>query len=91
MSGSLGKKIVTMETVDKTGLPLMVLMSNPITIYERANGSYFYKSDGKRVDVQCLADGTFHQKIVSEPISLDPPPMIFSERQIANLIKAFAL
>lgn len=46
------KAKVLNEGFDHTGRPLIAMWSNPITIYRRKDGSYYFKDRGKRVTVK---------------------------------------
>lgn len=59
------KGIVTVEVVTKTGAPLVTIASNPLTIYQRKDGSFFFMDERKRVTVTQRSTGQFHLRLVN--------------------------
>lgn len=48
------------EGFDAQGRSAIAMWSNPITIYERANGTFFIMDGNKRVTVVQRSDGSFY-------------------------------
>lgn len=59
------KGVVTVEVVTKTGQPVIAMASNPLTIYQRRDGSFFIMDERKRLTVTQRPDGSFHLLKVS--------------------------
>lgn len=85
---NLGKQSFLIETVYADGSPAISIMSEPLTVYERADGSCFYKYEGRRVNLTREPDGSFLLRSVV-------PSCPFSQataRDLADvLIKYFGL
>ncbi len=59
MVKKLGKQIFPVEFVRVDGSTALSLMSAPLTVYERTDGSCFYKDRGRRMPLIRQPDGSF--------------------------------
>jgi hypothetical protein len=48
------------EAFDQAGKSLMVIMSQPLTVYERKDGTFFTMDGGRRQTIQKLPSGSFY-------------------------------
>ena len=61
---NLGKHSFLVEVFSPTDQPLIAMMSQPLTIYRRGNGTHYYMNGSLRREVQQLPDGGFYERVV---------------------------
>jgi hypothetical protein len=59
-----GTHEITVEVVDIVGNSLVTLMSRPMPVYRRADGSPYIMSDGRRSTIIRREDGSFYLRVV---------------------------
>ena len=57
---NLGKQKILNEGFDKAGNSMIAIWSNPITIYQRRDGSFYFMDGNKQQNVTHRKDGTFY-------------------------------